>query len=470
MAAPPLQRYRSLKRWTSSIRSRVPEGLPAINTPATGWLDLDALDFASPTFGTTAAAALDGNAAANRAPRSALLSITVADGQEVWLRWRDVDHAGNDHALAVDDLVITANGNPVDPAPTVTGTTPGNSGTNVAVNSTITIEFSEPVNATPGAFTIHCPNGTPVSFSQSATPASSITLTPAASLPYGTNCTVTAVAGQISDVDTNDPADQMAANYVFSFATVAPPIDPAPTVTSTTPANNASNVPPASDIVINFSEVVSAGPGAFTIDCGAPQSFTLSGSPGSSLVLNPDSALPYSAACTVTVAASQVTDADTNDPDDQMAADYSFTFTIADPPLPGASVIINEIDADTLGNDSAEFVELFDGGSGNTPLDGLVVVFFAGNVPAGQDASGVHKSYAAFDLDGYTTDANGYFTLGNPGVPGVDLIFNPGEFGLLQNGADAVALFPGNASDFPVGTPGYDLERAGRDCLRHRRC
>ena len=127
--------------------------------------------------------------------------------------------------------------------------------------------------------------------------------------------------------------------------------------------------------------------------------------------------------------ASQVADADTNDPDDQMAADYSFSFTTADPPVPGAGVIINEIDADTLGNDSAEFVELFDGGSGNTPLDGLVVVFFAGNVPAGQDASGVHKSYAAFDLDGYTTDANGYFTLGNPAVPGVDLIFHPGEFG-----------------------------------------
>ena len=50
------------------------------------------------------------------------------------------------------------------------------------------------------------------------------------------------------------------------------------------------------------------------------------------------------------------------------------------------------------------------------------------------------------------TDANGYFTLGNPGVPGVDLIFDPGEFGLLQNGADAVALYAGNATDFPNGT------------------
>ena len=191
--------------------------------------------------------------------------------------------------------------------------------------------------------------------------------------------------------------------------------------------------------------------GAFALDCGGPRSFTITGSPGSSLTLNPDADLPYSATCTVSVTGSQVTDVDTNDPDDEMASDFTFTFTTVDPPLPGAGVIINEIDADTPGNDTAEFVELFDGGAGNTPLDGLVVVFFAG--PDADTPSNTHKSYAAFDLDGFTTDANGYFTLGNPGVPGVDLIFNPGEFGLLQNGADAVAVYPGNASDFPVGTP-----------------
>ncbi len=109
----------------------------------------------------------------------------------------------------------------------------------------------------------------------------------------------------------------------------------------------------------------------------------------------------------------------------------------------GAQIIINEVDSDTPGADAAEFVELFDGGAGNTPLDGHVVVFFNGG--AVNDAS-----YAAFDLDGFTTNANGFFTLGNAAVPGVDLIF---ANGLLQNGPDAVALFLANASDFPNGTP-----------------
>ena len=92
-----------------------------------------------------------------------------------------------------------------------------------------------------------------------------------------------------------------------------------------------------------------------------------------------------------------------------MASDFTFSFTTANPPPPVATnVIINEIDADTPGNDTAEFVELFDGGVGNTALDGLVVVFYNGSNDL---------SYAAFDLDGFFTNANGYFTLGNAACP-----------------------------------------------------
>jgi len=87
-----------------------------------------------------------------------------------------------------------------------------------------------------------------------------------------------------------------------------------------------------------------------------------------------------------------------------------------------------------------EFVELYDGGAGNTSLDGLVVVFFNGHNDL---------SYSSFDLDGYSTDTNGYFVLGNSLVPGVDLIFPNRR---LQNGADAVALYEADGTDFPSGT------------------
>ena len=42
------------------------------------------------------------------------------------------------------------------------------------------------------------------------------------------------------------------------------------------------------------------------------------------------------------------------------------------------NVVINEVDADTVDEDQ-EFIELYDGGVGNTVLDGLVVVFFNGS-------------------------------------------------------------------------------------------
>ncbi|MFO7653000.1 MAG: hypothetical protein R6X25_04170, partial [Candidatus Krumholzibacteriia bacterium] len=103
-------------------------------------------------------------------------------------------------------------------------------------------------------------------------------------------------------------------------------------------------------------------------------------------------------------------------------------------------VLINEVDADTPGTDMEEFVELY--GPPNTSLDGLVLVFYNGNGDL---------SYAAYDLDGYTLDASGFFLLGNAGVvPTPSIIF--GSNG-LQNGPDAVALYTGHDVDFPSGTP-----------------
>ncbi|NAS30602.1 T9SS type A sorting domain-containing protein [Flavobacteriaceae bacterium R38] len=117
---------------------------------------------------------------------------------------------------------------------------------------------------------------------------------------------------------------------------------------------------------------------------------------------------------------------------------------VADPDTGGgggdATVFINEIDADTPGTDTMEFIELYDGGMGNTALDGLVVVLYNGSN---------NLSYNVFDLDGFTTNANGYFVLGNTDVPNVSLVF--GSNG-LQNGADAVALYTGDAASFPNGT------------------
>ncbi|HEV7666901.1 MAG TPA: ExeM/NucH family extracellular endonuclease [Thermoanaerobaculia bacterium] len=80
------------------------------NTPTTGWTSFTSLDFVSPTFTNTGAGvAVDGNAAANRTAKSATLTVSVSPGQEIWLRWKDLNDAGNDHGLGIDDLSVTPN-------------------------------------------------------------------------------------------------------------------------------------------------------------------------------------------------------------------------------------------------------------------------------------------------------------------------------------------------------------------------
>jgi uncharacterized repeat protein (TIGR01451 family) len=78
------------------------------DTPTTGWTTEAALNFTSPTFTNTGAGVLlDGNAAANRTARAATITVGVPVGNQFWIRWRDLNDAGNDHGLAVDDFSIT---------------------------------------------------------------------------------------------------------------------------------------------------------------------------------------------------------------------------------------------------------------------------------------------------------------------------------------------------------------------------
>ena len=108
------------------------------------------------------------------------------------------------------------------------------------------------------------------------------------------------------------------------------------------------------------------------------------------------------------------------------------------------SVLINELDADQTGTDAAEFIELYDGGAGNTALDGLVLVLYNGSSDT---------SYQAFDLDGQSTSGSGYFVLCGDAanVANCDLDVTP-DTNLIQNGADAAALYADDDTSFPTGT------------------
>jgi len=137
-----------------------------------------------------------------------------------------------------DTATVTIN---VDDAPVVVSTSPVNGANSVAPNSNITVNFSEPVNATTASFSIECPTGSPQTFSLSASPAASFTLDPSADLPAGTTCTVKVIASQITDADNFDPPDQMAGDYTFSFGVKPLAIDDMRSATGNVRINTAGS-------------------------------------------------------------------------------------------------------------------------------------------------------------------------------------------------------------------------------------
>ncbi|HET8899348.1 MAG TPA: endonuclease [Rhodanobacteraceae bacterium] len=109
-------------------------------------------------------------------------------------------------------------------------------------------------------------------------------------------------------------------------------VDVPPTVASSTPANNASDVALAADIDIQFSEPVTLTASWFDLTCTSSGSHTaaVSGS-GSSYTLNPDADFVNNETCTLDIKASKVVDQDGNA--DAMALDASISFqTVADNP------------------------------------------------------------------------------------------------------------------------------------------
>ena len=108
-----------------------------------------------------------------------------------------------------------------------------------------------------------------------------------------------------------------------------------------------------------------------------------------------------------------------------------------------SQIVINEVDCDTASTDTQEFIEL----KTVTPyyaLDGYVVVLFNGST------SGGNSSYYSIDLDGYTTDINGLLLIGSIDVSPIPQLIIPTS--IIQNGADAVAVYLGNSYDFLDGT------------------
>lgn len=173
----------------------------------------------------------------------------------------------------------------------------------------------------------------------------------------------------------------------------APPTDTAPTVTDTDPDQNEGDVPVGSSIEVTFSEPVSAGAGAFGLVCGGETvSFEFSTTDDTTFTLDPQQDLPTGQSCTLTIESDAVSDADSDDPPDNMAGDYSLNFSTT-----GLQLRIHDIQA-------ARHL---------SPYDGAIVSRVPGVVIA-RRTNGFYMQDAQPDGDSRTSEGIFVFTGGAP--------------------------------------------------------
>jgi len=168
--------------------------------------------------------------------------------------------------------------------------------------------------------------------------------------------------------------------------------DAPPAVASTTPSNDATEVALDADVTVTFSEGVAVTGSWFTISCTKSGEHTATGSDGpTTFTLDPDEDFVTGEACTVEIASAQVSDLDTDDPPDLMAADFAFSFT--------TPVQIHDIQ----------------GASHTSPLVGRRVSGVAGIVTA-ELGNGFYLQSSTPDADEPTSEAVFVFTSSAPTV------------------------------------------------------
>jgi predicted extracellular nuclease len=135
----------------------------------------------------------------------------------------DTDNNAADFAVGSPNPRNTASpfGNCLDDPPFVSSRNPASGASEVALDSNVTVTFNEPVNTSGSWYSISC--GTSGAHTATATGGpTTFTLDPDTDFAASESCTVTVFAANVTDQDTIDPPDNMAANDVWSFTTVAP--------------------------------------------------------------------------------------------------------------------------------------------------------------------------------------------------------------------------------------------------------
>lgn len=289
-------------------------------------------------------------------------SLSVSGGPKVFKIIKDKDFNYSEHCelriisqhvhdqdlkdppdmMSMDQVIGFSISNPIDSAPYIVESIPAQDAENVSINSPISITFNEEVTTIGDWVHLDCKE----SGSHTLTiEGNSITKTllPENTFAFEETCTLLVSAARILDSDSDDPPDEMGADFILKFTT-APATDLAPTIIKTTPADGAIDVPISGLLTVTFSEPVSLRTGWIDFNCAKSGHHDVALERGPieySFASMRD--LAFSETCTVIFKAESIEDQDLDDPPDRMKSNYFFTFTTEiDPDSLTYPIIVND--------------------------------------------------------------------------------------------------------------------------------
>lgn len=259
-----------------------------------------------------------------------------------WTAFGDVNGDGN------KDVVIGNSGDvqlALNLTPAIVTLVPADNATDVLMDSTLQITFSENVDVGTGDITLHdgaddsvletiAVTDSPVTGSGTTT----ISIDPAANLPAGTTVYVNYPAGAfLASGDNTIVVPGITDPTTWNFSTLG-----SPAVSALVPPDDATAIPPDRDLQIQFSQPVAAGSGNITLHHAADNALiesipvdgaAVTGTGGSTVTINPAADLPggaqvyvnYPDGAFVAAADTRVTAPGITDPS-------SWNFTIASAP------------------------------------------------------------------------------------------------------------------------------------------
>lgn len=240
------------------------------------------------------------------------------------------------NGIAVNNLNTTGSSNPSQPSqptqpadttpPVASGTDPVHQGANIPVDKTVTVTFSENIQAGSAYSGIKMtdPSGKNVTLNVSIS-GNKLVIKPTANLAYNTKHEVSIPKSAVRDAAGNN----LAVDYLLEFTTVNAPL-PAdttpPVATSTDPVHQSTGIPVNKTVTVTFNENIQAGSALSGIKMTDPSGRNVSlnvSISGNKLVIKPVANLARNTKHQVWIPKSAVRDLAGNN----LAVDYMLEFT-----------------------------------------------------------------------------------------------------------------------------------------------